>query len=126
MKRLFSLTANSSQRADPKIPRSRLFDEIIIKSWWVVLFFILSYFIFDSAMRNKNRQERSLHLKLEQLNRQIALGHLKHEELLAEIESQKDPEWIELTLRRCLGLCPKGAKKVHFVRVKKTAQPLQQ
>lgn len=92
----------------------RVFDEVIVKSWWVILFFLLIFFAFDQAMQRKKVELSNLE------NKKVA--HLeerrvKEEEqklLLLQINSQSDPAWIELTLMRCLGLVPEGERKVFF------------
>ena len=38
------------------------------------------------------------------------------EDLKLQINSQKDPAWIELTLMKGLGLVPEGQLKVYFTK----------
>lgn len=95
--------------------RSRLFEELILKSWWTILFFLVCFFAYDQAAKRRDREE----LELEQKYRQIV--HAKEEalavqdELKREIASQNDQSWIELVLMQKLGLVPEGQKKVFFV-----------
>ncbi len=39
---------------------------------------------------------------------------LQKEELLLQINSQRDPAWLEMVLKRNLGVVPEGQVKVYF------------
>ena len=95
--------------------RSRLFEELIAKSWWSILFFLLCYFAYDQALAHRKREEVRLRKKLESLTLQKEIAKERQEELKLQIASQNDPEWIEMTLKKELGLVPEGEKKVHFI-----------
>ncbi len=97
--------------------RSRLFEEIILKSWWTILFFLLSYFAYDQAIHHKMRVESNLRKKLEALAFEKERALEKQEDLKLQIASQGDDGFIELVLMRRLGLVPEGQKKVHFITV---------
>lgn len=98
----------------PEKKRSVIFDQCIIKSWWVILFSLLCLFLYDGAIKNRALEESKLLKKkqtvLDLQNRAQAM----QESWLAQIESQEDPEWIELVLMQRLGLVPEGAIKVLF------------
>lgn len=38
----------------------------------------------------------------------------EQQELILQIESQTDPAWVEMVLKRNLGLVPEGQVKVYF------------
>ncbi len=95
--------------------RSRLFEELIIKSWWVILFFLGCLFAYDQAAKRRNREQEGLQAKWEQVLLAEEEARLLQEDLLREIASQNDPSWIELVLMDKLGLVPEGQTKVHFI-----------
>jgi hypothetical protein len=93
---------------------SRLFDEIVLKSWWVILFFLLAFFLFDQAMQKRSAEEKKLAEKLTRLQEEAKSSLLEREELKLELASQEDPAWIELVLIEKLGLVPEGQTKIYF------------
>ncbi len=95
---------------------SRLFEELIVKSWWTILFFLLCFFAYDQAARSVNREEKRLQQKYQQIAQAKEEASTLQEELKRQIASQKDQAWIELVLMQKLGLVPEGQTKVHFVR----------
>jgi hypothetical protein len=50
-------------------------------------------------------------IELEALKREAIF---QRDDLLLQIESQNDPEWIEMVLKTRLGVVPEGQKKVYF------------
>lgn len=95
--------------------RSRLFEELILKSWWTILFFLVCFFAYDQAAKRRDREELKLQTKYQQLLQAKEGALAIQEELKREIASQNDQNWIELVLMHKLGLVPEGQKKVHFV-----------
>ncbi len=95
--------------------RSKLYNELIRKSWWAILFLLLCLFAFDSAMKKREQEEERLKQKLLDLAYEKEKLYKKCIDLQDQISSQDDPAWVELTLIRCLGLVPEGQKKVIFI-----------
>ena len=95
--------------------RSRLFEELILKSWWAILFFMVCFFAYDQAGRRRDREELVLKEKYQQILCAKEEASILQEELKREIASQNDASWIELVLMQKLGLVPEGQQKVHFV-----------
>lgn len=91
-----------------------LLHEIIIKSWWVILFMLICYMLFEQGMRKRNRDFSRLETQLEELKSEKLKLLTKQEDLLLQINSQSDPAWVELTLMKGLGLVPEGQKKIYF------------
>lgn len=109
---------NTKSRPGLQSQKSRntnLYDAIILKSWWVILFFLLCTFAYDKAMRHKKLEENKLREKLFQLEEQYKSALEKQEDLRLQIASFDDEAFIELTLMRRLGLVPEGQTKVHFI-----------
>lgn len=98
-----------------KRPRSRLFEEVILKSWWTILFFLLCFFAYDQAVQHKIHEKDKLKEKLNLLKVEKERALAKQEDLKRQIASQEDESFIELTLMRRLGLVPEGQTKVHFI-----------
>ncbi len=96
--------------------RSRLFEELILKSWWAILFFMVCFFAYDQAAKRRDREELILQEKYQQILRAKEEASTLQEELKREIASQNDESWIELVLMQKLGLVPEGQQKVHFVK----------
>ncbi len=94
--------------------RSRLFEELILKSWWAILFFLITFFAFDQAGARRSREEHLLRQKVASLLQKKSDAVEFQEELELIIASQNDPAWIELTLMKELGLVPEGNTKILF------------
>ncbi|MCC5832991.1 MAG: hypothetical protein JJU12_08130 [Chlamydiales bacterium] len=92
-----------------------MFDEIILKSWWTILFFLICCFAYDQALGHKRREEEKLRDKFRSLEIEKERELAKQEDLKLQIASQEDESFIELTLMRRLGLVPEGQTKVHFI-----------
>jgi hypothetical protein len=93
----------------------RLFQELLLKSWWVFAFILLNFCIFDKTFKHLDQGEAKLHTFLAQLQ-QVKEEFLKRQgQMELEIESQKDPRWIELLLKKELGLVSEGQMKVQFL-----------
>ena len=93
-----------------------LFDELFLKSWWVLLFLILCYMLYEQGMRKRDVDFRRLSTELEDLRKEKNLSLEIQEDLLLQINSQSDPAWVELTLMKGLGLVPEGQTKIYFNR----------
>ncbi|MCB1181582.1 MAG: hypothetical protein KDK55_06150 [Chlamydiia bacterium] len=94
--------------------RSRLFVELILKSWWVILFIFLCTFSYEQASLYKKREQNRLSTQYTSLLQEKVDLLSIQDDLLLQIESRHDPAWIEMVLMRGLGLVPEGEIKVHF------------
>ena len=83
--------------------------------WWAALFCFVTISIYLHAMQDKRRlvEEFSCRLGEKQTERLLALA--EREDLSQRIDSQSDPNWIEMILMRDLGVVPEGWLKVHFI-----------
>lgn len=93
---------------------SPFFNHFVLKSWWVILFFMICFFIFDQSSSHQKKQIDSLTLKLEKLEEQKQKAQMQKSELELQIASQEDPEYIEMVLMHKLGLILEGQTKVLF------------
>jgi hypothetical protein len=92
----------------------RLFDEIVFNSWWVILFMLFCYMLYEHGMRARNKDFAKLNEHLSELKALKEKSLKTQEEYLLQINSQSDPAWVELTLMKGLGLVPEGQTKVYF------------
>jgi len=89
-------------------------DIFVVKSWWIYLICVFSFFLFDHFSSKKKVEISNLETKQLFLERQRDLSLLKKEDLHVRICSQSDPSWIEIVLMKQLGLVPDGYMKIHF------------
>lgn len=84
------------------------------QNWWVVLFIAACSLIYLNFGDKKNEVIASLDNHLKHLMLEKAALLQEKEDLLLQVNSQSDPAWIQLTLKKGLGLVPEGQKKVYF------------
>lgn len=66
------------------------------------------------ALREKNRSYQEMTVKLHQLEKEKGAALKAHSDLLLQIQSQADPAWVEMVLKRNLGMVREGQVKVYF------------
>lgn len=82
---------------------------------WVLLCMLCCCFMYLHAIKKKQVLEvLKSQLYALQSEKQFLLE--EKEDLKLQINSQKDPAWIELTLMKGLGLVPEGQLKVYFTK----------
>lgn len=86
----------------------------IYQNWWVALFIAACCLIYFNSGDKKNEVLATLDSHLQHLKIEKALLLQEKEDLLLQVNSQSDPAWIQLTLKKGLGLVPEGQKKVYF------------
>ncbi|HUD01639.1 MAG TPA: hypothetical protein VMR37_04890 [Rhabdochlamydiaceae bacterium] len=82
--------------------------------WWVIAFASLCGIVYLHAMRQKNVAYQEMAGRLQSLEKEKVLALVEQEHLLLQIQSQSDPAWVEMVLKRNLGLVPEGQTKVYF------------
>lgn len=101
--------------AKPKVPRIFKFIEItLFQTWWVILFILFCYGAYEHTLEKYLREYHLLHSRLEELQFEKKEALRVQENLLLQINSHSDPQWIELTLMKGLGVVPEGYKKIYF------------
>ena len=84
-------------------------------SWFVLLFSITCLHLFHTkAVYNQNLTLENLESGLASLRTEKQEMECFQAELSMKVNSQSDPVWIQRTLMRCLGVVPKGQRKVFF------------
>ena len=86
----------------------------IIRSWWVILFSLVCFALYEHAVKKEESDYAKLHEHLTTLQVAKKEGLKIQNTLLLQVNSESDPAWIELTLMQRLGLVPEGYTKVFF------------
>lgn len=89
-------------------------EKLCMESWWVILFIIGCYLCYEHGLKKRNSEFAKLHQQFLDLKKEKEIVSALQENLLMQINSQSDPEWIELVLMKGLGLTPEGQTKVLF------------
>ncbi len=87
---------------------------LIKEWWWVLLFVFASYYTFHQIKFELNKEKALLVKKFQEIEKLTATAIEHQAELRLSLESQSDPEWVKLTLKRKLGVVPQGQTKVYF------------
>lgn len=72
----------------------------------------LGFYLYAKEQKDSSYQEMTGRLKALEVEKSIAIA--QQEELILQIQSQSDPAWVEMVLKRNLGLVPKDQTKVYF------------
>ncbi len=91
-----------------------IFEEVFVYSWWFFVFLIILYGGLSKVGQYQKQQYLGLQSKLGHLIKTREEALILHNELSAQIQSHIDPVWIEMILKKELGLVPEGYIKVHF------------
>ena len=94
--------------------KAKVFDELILRSWWVILFGLLCYMGYEQGLRSRTQDFQTLSDQLRVLQFEMKKAAALQNNLLMQVNSQSDPGWVELTLMKGLGLVPEGHTKVLF------------
>lgn len=83
-------------------------------SWWVGVFILFTYMLGSKTFNAKEVEITKLMEQLSTLNHEKSLAMQATGDLSRQIESQKDPLFIEKMLMKKLGVVPEGQVKVRF------------
>ncbi len=89
---------------------------LLQRSWWVFAFVGLLSLFYMHGIYHKRQEYTELKGRMKALEKDRLLALEEQKELLLQIQSQNDPAWIELVLKRSLGMVPDGQVKVYFER----------
>lgn len=70
--------------------------------------------LYFHAMKQKELMYIEMKAQFLQLEKDKAAACAMHKELVLQIQSQSDPAWVEMVLKRNLGLVREGQVKVYF------------
>lgn len=82
--------------------------------WWTILFLLFCYGFYLHGMHKKKEVFEDLKSKVNLLESQLFAAVDKREDLLMQIESQTDPAWVEMLIKKNLGMAPRNQTKVFF------------
>lgn len=87
---------------------------------WVLGLFLSSvagcFCFYGVAIREKNADYTDLREKIRKVEALKQRLSEEREELLAELASRSDDDWMEMVLKKRLGVVPEGQTKVYFKR----------
>ena len=92
----------------------RIFREIFVRSWWVWLFALLCYAVYDYSTRRQDRRQQRMEQQIESQEERLTDLQQQYEDLERRLASQSDPAWLEMVLMERLGVVPEGQTKVYF------------
>jgi hypothetical protein len=97
----------------------RLGHPSTIKRWahrsgWFFILIAGGGLIYAHAMKQKRISYQDTVSKLHELEKQKAEATTQRDELLLQIQSQSDPAWVEMVLKRELGMTREGEVKAYF------------
>ena len=93
---------------------NQMIEQIMSRCWWVILFMLGCYLSYENGLQKKDRDLAKLELQYTELIKKKKYLISQQEDLNRQINSQSDPDWVELVLMKGLGLVPEGQKKVLF------------
>lgn len=86
-----------------------------VMSWGFTFLFISMVMIFtEKALRQVKDEVVHLQSLLQGLEEEMVYQERRHTLLVLQAHSSSDPAWLELVLKRELGLIPEGQTKVVF------------
>lgn len=89
-------------------------ENILFKCWWVVLFTLICAICYEKGRKKIDDDYQKLYRQLTELQT-IKKGKLEiREELTLKVNSQSDPDFVELLLMKELGVIPEGHLKFFF------------
>ncbi len=94
--------------------KTRIFS-FFWENWWVLTFTFLAFALYFQSLYYKNSLIFDLKNRIFHLNQVKEIAIQEREDLLLHLQSQDDPEWIELVLKERLGLVEEGEVKVVFL-----------
>jgi hypothetical protein len=89
-------------------------SQFFLKFWWAALFLLLCYGFYVHGMEARKKDLEELGAKAAELVQELGKANHLKEELLLELESQADPAWIQMVMRKQLGVVSQGDTKVCF------------
>jgi cell division protein FtsB len=81
---------------------------------WFFLLLSVGALVYVHAMNNKSHLYEEMTLQLADLTKKKEEALQTREELALQIQSQSDPAWVEMVLKRNLGMVREGQMKVYF------------
>ncbi|MGM0440300.1 MAG: hypothetical protein ACQEP8_04200 [Chlamydiota bacterium] len=90
------------------------YREVFINSWWAIIFVVACLLTYEKLNHDQNQEYYQLQQQLTLLEQQSRESQEEQENLSLQLNSYNDYTWVELTLKREVGLVPEGQTKVYF------------
>jgi hypothetical protein len=84
------------------------------RSGWFFLFLAGAALFYFHSIRAKNHAYDEMTIQLHKLEKEKSEAQIVHTDLVLQIQSQSDPAWVEMVLKRNLGMVREGQVKVYF------------
>lgn len=81
---------------------------------WFYIILGVSALFFMQAIREKARAYDAMEMQLNAFEKERDEALALKGELLLQVQSQSDPAWVEMVLKRNLGMVREGQVKVYF------------
>lgn len=111
--RIFKNVEGSAANMQRKTTKTFVRKEVYTKIG-ITLFSILCLACYSQALHKKEQICEALQAQIQDLEKNKELYLSQQEDLLLQIHSQEDPAWIEMVLKKRLGVVPEGQMKVYF------------
>jgi hypothetical protein len=85
-----------------------------LRSWWVIAFLLACFLVYEQESKTVYQEYQRLKSLQQQLEWTKVQALQRRKELQWQIQSQSDPKWMELALKRGLGLVPENQTKIYF------------
>ncbi len=95
------------------VEKNRLL-EFFQRYGWLLLFWIACFIFYSQAMHKKSMVCSELKGKIRDLESLKVFTAVEYEDLALQIQSQNDLDWIEMVLKKNLGVVSEGQMKVYF------------
>lgn len=96
------------------ISKEKSYWEVVQKSWWLLLFWAVCFVWYSQAMQKKSKVCTDLKDKIKELESLKQNVLEEQDDLVLQINSQNDSAWVEMILKKKLGVVPEGQMKVYF------------
>lgn len=94
--------------------KGKSYLDVIHHSWWMILFWAICFVLYSQAIQKKSKVCSDLKAKINELETTKKSILAEQDDLLLQINSQSDSAWVEMVLKKRLGLVAEGQMKVYF------------
>lgn len=91
-------------------------ENVIFKCWWMILFTLVCGIFYEKGRKKIDDDYQKLFRQLTELQAIKKEKLFIQEELTLKVNSQSDPDFVELLLMKELGVIPEGHQKFFFKR----------
>ncbi len=95
-------------------PLFKHLENLVVNSWWAFAILLLCYAAYEQVLREHASEFTKLDALRAHLQDEQRRALAWQQDLLLQINSQSDQDWIELTLVKGLGVVPEDQIKVLF------------